>query len=554
MSWTLQGWDTLPIRPSPVRVTYTQDSPGFRKGFKWTRKSHGDCMQLVFHANPSMVDLKVREIVHFRVDGVAQFTGIIVKHPGHQSQGAGPDDPDSMDEFIVYGLSYLLKEAIMTPEFSGDGGTLTNNISELVQYITQNVISDRVRYYASHIPLTGEVFSQFYMPYYPMNQVLDILAQAIPGTNYGVDQNGYFYFRQASTLRNSTSYSSQSIHVEWVPINAEEVVTGAALIVVTEASQAVESLISLHGVKVYTVISSVFTYYPYIPKPVVIDYEDPVHHPSYKAKITRLMGHLLRADSALLSSAVITGSGFNNPTNAYDDNPNTYAQAPAGDDFANASLFYKYTEADGNSAAGKRVVGCRIIYTSNHPTNAGALVTIMRSNASNFLGTHRQLYVATLPNTGSVSGEPKIVDIILPQATIFEPDASAIYMQCLIQTHRDDFRLYEFVPIYADTELGTEIAKSLIKLPAQNPSVISVANQLWPPTKTVYISDVPGIASGILEGDVAEYEYTVSSEDGKMTQVKFEQPDLSDETLIAKHMSQELDSQVIGQVRSIGKL
>ncbi|MCA1800554.1 MAG: hypothetical protein LC687_05640 [Actinobacteria bacterium] len=554
MSWSLKGFGTLPLNILSPRVEYTQDSAGFRKGFKWSRKAHGDCMQLVFYANPSIVDFKMREVVQLVVDEQPQFFGMIIRHPGHQSKGAGLNDPDSMEEFIVYGMSYFFKETLMGTEFSGEGGFLTNNVSGIANYAASTYLTDRIRHDSYYMPSRGEVFSQFYMPYYPMNQVLDALAQAIPNVDYGVNSEGFLYFMDMSDHQHILNYLSSSLYIEWVPIDAEEVVTSAILIVVTEPSKAIESLKSVLGVYAAVYSGGVWSRKPYIPKPEIIEYTDPVNHLPYRARISKLVGNLLRADADLLTTpaAIYTGN-LTNPSNVYDDDPDTYATLTSGAT-SSGYMDYQFNTTSGNLAEARRIIGCRIIYSSDNADNK-IVVDFTRSNASNFLGTARQLYNATLPDSGPVLGDKRIVDIIIPQSTVFTstPIATRLLMQ-ITWNNPGNVRVYEFVPIYLDTELGIEIAKSFIQLPAQTPATITVRNQLLEPRKKLYITDVPNFPSGILQGNVAEYEYTISPEDGKMTQIKFEQPDLSDEALIAKHISQQLDAKVIGEVRSQGTI
>lgn len=555
MAWTLMGFGTLPLDVSTPRVTYTEDSPGFRKGIKWTRKAHGDCMQMVFHANPEVVDFQVREVVSLEVDGASHFSGVIVKHPGHHSKGAGPNDPDSMDEYIVYGMSQIVKETLMPPVSAGDGGTLSNSVYLIARYVAQTVLAGKTRHQALNIPFVSGELSQFYMPYYPVNQVLDALAQSVPGVDWGVNHNGFLYFHNTATQHN-LNYTNDALYIEWIPINAEELVTGVTLIVATEPSAAVSSL--KYGrlvVSTGTGFAGTYAVHLYSPKPEVIEYADPVYHPIYGARISRLMGHLLLADNTLVAAATKQTAFFTDTANAYDGDPDTYMTGVTDGPGAEAYLTYAYGTYYGNAASAKTIIGCRIVYEHNHPSGDGVRVSIYKSD--DVLSPTMQQFISDieLPATGSPNGlNKRIVDFIFPEATIFDTGRSDVLTLSVRSTDNlTQVRVYQFVPIYLDVALGTEIAKSLLRLPAQDPSVITVRNQLLEPRRRVYITDVPSIESGILEGDASEYEYTVSPEDGRMTQIKFEQPDLSDETLIAKHMSQELDSQVIGQVRSVGK-
>jgi len=541
------------------KATYSNNVGEFRRGFVWSISAAGNCLQMQFWAKPATTNINIRDIVQLRIENVGQFCGMVVTAPNKHSLGAGPNDPTSLELYEVVGLKQRIKEGLFDDRVLKP--TTPQDVSWFVQQIAvANFVNlFRARYSSLALVNTGLLMDTLYMPFYPLGQVFDALAEAAGGVEWGVDAHGYFFFgnaRYPSQTTLSLDYEAPNVNVEWLPIHAEEVVTKVTAIVLTEPSKAV---LDLGFPTTYIKNGAVPAYEPAIQTMIYEDFQ----HNTYRGELVRIAADLITTNNNIKPGDwTVSGPpgfpGMGNKAYMVDNNYDTYAFPQIGD-HGGGSLSYRGITTPTLGIANipldfvRSIVGFRMVYRLNTAAYTNKPFVLMRRgklDPDGGLIGEVQSSAMFIPHTGSITeGTTRIIDFILPISTQLKAyDKDWFNFQIVLPPSSNAAcRLYQIAPIFLDHLRAQNTLKAFIRKPAINPATVS-ANGLLLLTKELRLEYGPG---ELFASPVAEVEYSLLYDTGPMTVYKIEQPDYSDEALLTKALASSLDDGVIRSLRTL---
>lgn len=489
MGWTLRVYTPTggPHVSGSLIAEYTESSPGgVVGGFRWSRAPHGDCLQMEFAAVPKLVDIPARAIVHFLVDGQSAFYGFVARGGALSSSRA--------EQYVVLGAARLLSQryAYYSVSASTDTGAIVRNI--LSQYA-----HPAIRYDPSQVPNTGYTLSRFTAPWVDIATILRDLSGAAGGVTWGVDADGYVYFRPVNTLQ---AVRYEEANLQYLPVLAEEACDRVRIIIPIQPSGVLRKVQYPMGgtsyadpdpdqyALVYTVDLSAGT-------------RQVDQAPSVSSSVGAVMSPIGAERSFVLGATpplrrmafggwlAGTPMGFSNASNAIDGDESTYAVST--NPFGGGDL-YLY------------VSGFPHGFGDTQPYEVRAMWQILTG------------YETKVTPVFTARSDPHEL-IVSGARSRFKAGGGAYYVRLQFSTGGTVYNVNDLVRVYDISVYGVDataidrLALALAKAPYQEPTEVSVPGHLSPAT-TLTITGTP---SGDVSGPVAEWEYEYSVERGLWT-------------------------------------
>ncbi|MGY2892473.1 hypothetical protein [Deinococcus sp. UYEF24] len=524
MPWTL---DVYSPDGATLKANRTQVVPtGIFGGFDWRTTPQGGNIDLKFSVVAPQLGLAPRDIIKLGVDGQPQFTGVVVQTPGLR-------DPRNA-EVAVAGAVQLLSRRVV------DGTVYKNqDVGAIVRDLISRFRHPAITYDASLVPDTGHVLETFSVPYLSLDKALDTLSKSVPGVTlpFGTLGDGRFYFGGTPAISPPLAYSELN-DMNWLQVSADDVVTEATVIGLTNASGAAPMF---RRATVRPSAGGPPLDAPYINATLtgtVVDAE----HAAYQAQVAAIPP----AGADLLTYSHEPAGYTQHVVNeqlSRDSDPSTYAQneiAPAGSNTYAMTLTYDVP------AGPDGLVGYRLLYSTDHSDAAGS-VQLAYNTADTGTGVNQVDSLAQWQLSGT-GGRVQEVTAIMPPPTVVAKTGTpgtgldqtykgklTVFLLPRDSTTPGDLRIYEISPIYLSGAKVRALAGSLIKLPARLPTELKLP-RLLSPTAAVTVTGVPG---GDLTADVAEYGFEHTEAATTTTTVKLEQSGASETARILRLVSQD---------------
>ena len=323
--------------------------------------------------------------------------------------------------------------------------------------------------------------------------------------------------------------------VEWHESDAEEVVTAVTVHVLSEPKPRDANLQAEIG---NTLGDGLLYSEPFRPAPVAYTYEAP-EHALYGAEkvVVRPEGvDLFAPISELGNSSHYDANRIFDMSKLFDNDAQSYA---GNSDQRTSSLYH-------SSASPIYKVRLSYTRTSSERPPKGSLGIIHKGMVSPV--TYRRVVASRPLEATSVK---QTVELIMPNEagpsaaslSEFDPDEFTGYFFAsnaegagsLREEFPYTFRVYSFEVFTLDGDLIEQVAKSHLKLPAEDPATVSVYGDLRDPEPLAALTLG---TSEVITRRVASVEYALARETGAVTRVKLEQPSSADllaqEVLIRK--------------------
>lgn len=489
MGWTLRIYTPTggPHVSGTLIAEYTESNPGgIVGGFRWSRAPHGDCLQMEFAAVPSQVNIPPRAVVHLLVDGVPAFYGFVVR--------SGPQSSKRAERYVALGAARLLSQ-----RYAYYAVSAATNVGAIVRGILSQFAHPAIRYDAARVPDTGYTLSRFSAPWVDIATILKDLSGVAGGVPWGVDADGYFYFRPVNTLQ-AVRYGEANL--QYLPVLAEEACDRVRIIIPIQPSGVLRKVkYPVGGISyadpdpdqyalIYTVDLSSGT-------------RQVDQTPSVPSSVGAVMPHLGAERSFVLGTTpplrrmafggwlAGTPMGFSNASNAIDGDESTYAVST--NPFSGGDL-YLY------------VSGFPYGFGDTQPYEVRAMWQILTGYETKITPVFT---ARSAPHELIVSGA----------RSKFKAGGGAYYVRLQFSTGGTVYNVNDLVRVYDISVYGVDaiaidrLAFALAKAPYQEPTEVSVPGHL-PPATTLTITGPP---SGDVSGPVAEWEYEYSVERGLWT-------------------------------------
>jgi hypothetical protein len=524
MPWTLDVYSPDGVT---LKATRSQVDPtGIFGGFVWRTTPQGGNIDLKFNAAAPQLGLEPRDIIKLGVNGQAQFTGVVVQTPGLR-------DPRQAEVAVAGAVQLLSRRTV-------DGTVYKNmDVGAIVRDLISRFRHPAISYDAALIPDTGHILETFSVPYLSLDKALDTLSKSVPGVTlpFGVLGDGRFYFGGTPAVSPPLAYSELN-DMNWLQVSADDVVTEATLIGLTNASGAAPMFRWATSEPYGASVSLTVPYVNATLTGTVMDAE----HAAYLAQVAAIPP----AGADLLTYSHEPAGYTQHVVNeqfSRDGDPSTYAQnevAPAGSGTYAMTLTYDVPAGvDG-------LVGYRLLYSTDHSDTGGSVQLAYATAASGPTDdTASSLAQWQLPGTG---GRVQEVTAIMPPPTVVVKAGATgtgldqtykgrltVVLLPKDSTTPGDLRIYEVTPIYLSGAKVRALAGSLIKLPARLPTELKLT-RLLSPAAAVTVTGVPG---GDLTADVAEYGFEHTETATTTTTVKLEQSGASETARILRLVSQD---------------
>lgn len=313
----------------------------------------------------------------------------------------------------------------------------------------------------------------------------------------------------------ATFSSARVLNYERVPIDAQDLVTSARIVIAGDLSD--------KSAGINTVVDPPFPEphasldHPYYPAPIVRAYDHALHATYGAERSFKLPSGVdpFLPRSAFTSEALAASVEFSGPRSALTDgNPTTFMHA-------NTSIVDN-PQLAWRAGSGREVVGCRLTYALK--MTDGSLPFRVRVFAGTYFvqfGSPPVFYTITQEAELILdpSEEPREVIFVAPAASqdarqTMDPSWTAMRLMAT-GVGWEYFRVFDFWPLVINEPLVQDIAKAQIRLPASNPRRVTVRGLLPPADRQHTITGWPG---GTYTGTVARQTYR----DGN-TIVDFEQ-------------------------------
>lgn len=489
MGWTLRIYTPTggPHVSGSLIAEYTESSPGgIVGGFRWSRAPHGDCLQMEFAAVPKLVDIPPRSIVHFLVDGQSAFYGFVAR--------GGAPSSGRAEQYVVLGAARLLSQ-----RYAYHAVSSPTDIGAIVRAILSQYAHPAIRYDPSRVPDTGYTLTRFSAPWVDIATILKDLSGAASGVTWGVDADGYIYFRPVSSLQ---AVRYEEADLQSLPVLAEEVWDRVRIIIPIKPNGVLRKVqYPLGGISyadpdpdqyamVYTVDLAAGTRQ--------VDLA-----PSVPSSVGAIMSPIGAERTIILGTTpplrrmsyggwlAGTPLGFSNAGNAIDGDESTYAVST--NPFGGGDLY---------------------LYVDGYPHTFGDTQPYeVRASWRIASG-----YEAAITPTLTAYSDPHEI-IISGARSQFKAGGGAYYVRLKFSTGGAVYNVDDLVRVYDLSVYGVDataidrLAASVARAPYQEPTEVAVPGYL-PPATTLTITGTP---SGDVSGPVAEWEYEYSVERGLWT-------------------------------------
>ncbi len=528
VSWRLNVYDPL----GTYRYTIQQQSQvpelgGFFVG------GDGDCKEANFRAVVGKLGIKRRDVVVLEVAAngsayQAVYRGYAVK------PGAGRRL--YISEIRLAGLKERFRELELTGGVvkGGDVGAMVSTALSNAAHLPGGVTSQLVGimgfalgdYIASlatvhdFMEAMAAACPGFVVPAggsYQYNGVTYGPGTEIPPATWGVNAQGAVFF-----LRNFDKMQliqSGNTTVDWLEEDAQNLVTN-----VTVGIGAAYEEKSFNQVIFWNASNAVENTLPALPGTLAHRYADPLDA-TYRAGHLEAWPDDAPAPTVKASFATVTTGNLTNPANATDASKTTFAQISS----STVNAFIKAAFATG--AFGD---GVSFAYSCSSP------VELLVQHTCNIDGK----YVFHVTRVRLEPSADKVALVVLtpPDPRLLrKPTLISSIAQLSVQPASNapisDFKVYDFVPLVLDKPLLDAHAKSLLKLPAEDPAEVLVKNALKAPQPKAQLT----LASGeVLTRKVEVVRVSLTKAEGLRSYVRLEQLGNADLSAEAALLDQKL--------------
>ena len=475
---------TLTIGTGSGARTYTPESPGgLKDGFRWQLAPSGDCGQMTFTGRNDLLRGE-REIAALTVAGTAWWWGVLTQVPH-------PDDPSFQEFSGLGGTALLAKRRISNRTY------LALGLYEIVRDLVQRHRHPAMPYDPALIgdgtgSDVGPPVKIFQAPGARLDAVLTDLLKlsTVPGASWGVDRQGRVFFSRAP----APPLALDRNLFRRLPVEGEEVVTRALLRVVSAPS-------SNLGQKTSAVGRTPMDYRP----ATVVAVAEHERHAALQAEdlFSVPPGVSVTANVRPLDGVA---NGYDNPDNAIDGDPATYASVTAQSGGTIVVPNFSVT------LTGRRVIGVRVRYLYALSNGTGALVLQLVHNGKGAQAGAQDRGTFRFPP----SATPQDAVLIFPPSGLVQPDfgdtwdsqLGVDFSPILIDGTADYARLYDIEFITVDEAVAATVAQSFLRLPYMQPEEQRVA-ALVAPSPTVTVTGAGG-AAGDGAGPASSYDYEYS--------------------------------------------
>lgn len=484
-NWRLYVWDANTTHANQTavnaRATYSKASPGgLLDGFDWSMAPSGDCKAITFWGAPTdhrgnlRLDVKARDIIRLEVDddndGVFDqaFTGVVTENPSARQT--------IKSEFTAKGSWLLIKQrSVDTREI-----TTRQDVSEYVDDLS-DLMPTQVGY--AKPPATGFELSEFRAPGIRLSEAFELLRDSLQTYDTGVDGAGDFIFEEPS---GSTSIAYASAGLRRLPITSEQIATKINLILLSD---------QFGGV-------------------IMHSYEDPLHS-TYGAERTYILPQAQTYQEELTPTDYeIDGTAqqrstqggweaWNGSTGALSDDSSTTTLRAFAAENTDPSVFCQLSI---------RQRGLMVAFDA--PTYVAWAYVEFSS------GDDRELILG-YDKSSTLGNGIRWVGNRFSGYLAVDQEVSNVGLMAVLNSSCSgyDVRVTEFIPYTYDTDALDRIAKTLIRLPAQEPMELDVPGYVAP-VPSVTVTGAPG---GDVTGDAAEFRYTLTLEGGLRTVIDLEE-------------------------------
>lgn len=491
-NWKLLVWPANTTHANQTeanaRATYSQASPGgILDGFEWSRAPSGDCKALTFWGSPSdhrgntRLDVGARDIIRLELDDdedstyTKVFSGIITENPHSRETRKA--------KVVAKGTWRLIKDRSLDNREI----TVRQDVAEYVDDIS-DLIPTQVGY--TKPSATGGELSEFYAPGIRLSEALELLAQSLETYETGVNEENNLIFTHPS---GSASIAYSTANLRRLPVNSEDICTKVNLILLSD---------EFGGVFIHS-------------------YEDALHS-TYGAEKTFILHRARNYQQKL------TPDDYDIDATAQQRSSQGGWEAwggtvgALGDDDP-ATILRAYNEENTDPE-----ILCQLSIRHRGVRVAFDTATYVAWAYVEFSsGDDRELFLGYDHNT-SLASRIRWVGNQFSGYLAVNQEVSDVGLMASLSSSCSgyDVRVTEFIPYTYDTDAVDRVAKSLIRLPAQEPLELDVSGYV-PPVPSVTVTGVPG---GDVTGDTAEFRYTLSIDGGLRTVIDLEERSESDAT------------------------
>lgn len=576
---TLLSWELEVLKFDGTLVTYNSAvNPPPITNFKATVDAWGNCVECTFTGKPSGLDVYSREVItlsSYHDDGAGGsnkffiFRGYITK--------SAPRDVMDLREYRAVGLKKRFDEQVAGGYFVFNDGRKPSIYSgKDVASMATDIIGDykgevfgtqqtmevpaplgfelgnrvpRFESVSDFLEALQDSVPELVVPTgttYTYNGVTYNEGAYVPAVKWGVKADGTIFFKR-DTRSQPIDTRADGVSIEWLDIDAEEVVTGVVLLYeLTNEDLSV----------VYERISDTTGDLTiYIQKPLASIYR-PLDYASgdkpYKSMkvapftlvggefANRVLDPWTATDSSFSASP---GAAWVNPSNVTDGSLTTYA---THNDFWQGKISLVHDPGPFPDLGG--YIGLEVTYSAErHPSDEDSAIIV----SARFEGDGLTDISYSLPIPGDGLGQTTKL-IYLREGVHQRPSLVYYYVGIkgfFLTGESDIVRIHDIKMLVIDLDRGEQIARYYVRKPAANPANLTVHNKWLEPSPYVQLVKPDGYTTTV---PAATYEYSMDAKTGIVTNVKLEQ-DLDADASAQRALIDKKDTKVLNRAKRLNQ-
>lgn len=521
ITWRMKVWDAAGTAKTTIAVDGSIASLT-----AFDTDGSGNCLEAEFTAVPSEVDIKARDIIQLQVsendgtDWTSVYKGFIVI--------AGAPRELDFRNYKAVGLKQRFYEWPLT---NGriSGGDVSNMVRRTFGDVgggvptvpvpagvsgyspddipTQNFqLGDRypqLEHWGEFLDALAESVGSFIVPEgstYTFDGITYAAGETVPATRWGVDGAGGFFFTRPQAAAVEVGEASSGVMVEWSDVVAEEVFDQVTIVYASEYERDYHWFI-LNGDVQDAAIAH----------PLAREYDSGADYDSGIVVPLDAPLDYMEDAAALLGS----GLGFNNPSNAFDGDDSTYADAQAGGD----TLVAEVADHDAcivrlvfEKAGANHLMDLEIAWMDSGGTKLARIFYPFRDVSS----TSKMITILPAPRPAGLS------DVDRVRLTLDVSEAGRVYS------------LEAFVP---DEEAAQRLGEAYLRSPQVNASTVQLVGQVGSVSQTMLLAPLDELPVSV---PVERVEYALTNEDGLVTTYHLGQaydPELLSQRAVLESMS-----------------
>lgn len=495
MAWQLKVWASGVSPLTGPSYTYSNTAPGgIQGGFQFELEPNGNCVQMVFEGMGNQLSITATNSVQLLINGVPMFYGYVSSAPSSSDKFRKPFSVLGYKDRISKTPTIQLKAIGITP---------------LEQLITQTGtpffgyylnLPAAVTYDSTLIQTSIGSTPNWNYSFVPLGQALNRISElATARVEWGVGADTKFFFRVPPNPAPITLAYPVS-NLEFTAVLEDNVVTSA--IVPLRRDNPSFEFTAIAPIRPFTskvaspasgnFIGAAFAYIKNLASHSIYD----------RAKILEvgnipLFAYRLAYDASFPFN-------FNNPNNAIDNDPTTYASNVGGGAGGSSGLQFESTNANSLN-----VYGFEVEYStdSNLGTNS---ITALINYGTGVSAIHTQTQF-DLPPTGTHANQNKIRAVMKFDGTA-TTDRATIQIYLGTSTVTDSTRIYA-MRMLEITPLIPNVCDDYLRDP-QLTAARAKPNLMLSPTPTASITDTP---QGTITAPAMKYTYNYSNDETSTT-------------------------------------